>query len=188
MFAPVRIAAPASNPVSVAELKTHARIDHADEDTMLAGLLDGAVAHLDGYTGILGRCIVEQTWRQDFQGWYGDMLLPFPDVSSVTVRYRDEVGAEVDVEPSAYELTNRIGGPRLELRHDYARPTLQDATSPVSVELVAGFAEVPWSIKVAIMMLAAHWYDHREAVAEHSAKPVPLGFDSLIAPYRHVRM
>lgn len=40
-------------------------------------------------------------------------------------------------------------------------------------------------IKVAIMMLVAHWYDNREAVAVNSSAVVlPLAYQMLINPYR----
>lgn len=40
-------------------------------------------------------------------------------------------------------------------------------------------------IKVAILMLVAHWYDNREAVAVNSSAVVlPLAYQMLINPYR----
>ena len=40
---------------------------------------------------------------------------------------------------------------------------------------------VPQSIKQAILLLAAHWYEHREGVADGvSPKEVPLAVESLL--------
>ena len=44
---------------------------------------------------------------------------------------------------------------------------------------------MPAPLRQAIMMLVAHWYEHRGAVGHDLAGDVPpLGFDALIAPYR----
>lgn len=45
-------------------------------------------------------------------------------------------------------------------------------------------AEVPASIREAVLMLVGHWYENREATAEVTLVPVPFGFHELIARYR----
>lgn len=45
------------------------------------------------------------------------------------------------------------------------------------------------AIKVAIMMLVAHWYDNREVVSVGSAPAVmPLAYEMLIKPYRKIAL
>jgi len=61
---PVRVTAPADRPVTLAEVKNHCRIDHSDDDTLVQSYIDAAVAHVEGWSGVLGRCLVTQTWRQ----------------------------------------------------------------------------------------------------------------------------
>ena len=69
MHRPVLVTPPAETPVSRTEAKAHLRVDGTGDDDLIDGLIDAAVAHLDGYTGILGRCMVTQTWRQ----WMTDL-------------------------------------------------------------------------------------------------------------------
>ena len=46
-----------------------------------------------------------------------------------------------------------------------------------------GAGTYPMALKQAAMMLAAHWYDNREAVRVGEAKPVPYGIEALVKPY-----
>ena len=80
---PVRVAAPQGELVSLGVLKDHLGVVGAHDDARIAALLAAAVAHLDGWRGALGRCILTQSWRVDYDD-EGTHLLPFPDVSTVT--------------------------------------------------------------------------------------------------------
>jgi len=91
MKPPVLIAAPATPVVALADLKTYLRVNHDHEDAKILALESAAVARLDGWTGVLGRCILEQQWRQDFAAW-GTLRLCLPDVSAVSVSYIDASG------------------------------------------------------------------------------------------------
>lgn len=188
MLRPVLVEPPDNPPVTVEMMRAHSRVAFPDEDdAMLGALLDGAVSHFDGYSGVLGRCLVDQQWRQDYARWDGCLRLPFPDVSSASVTYRDETGAEQILAPVHYELVPHVGGPRVQMRRGFARPSLADAVAPVSVTFTAGFGadiDVPPALRVAISMLAAHWYEHREAVSEANLREVPMSVDRLIAPFR----
>jgi len=44
--------------------------------------------------------------------------------------------------------------------------------------------DVPASIKVAIMLLATHWYENREAVTGRNLTRLPFAVDRLITPHR----
>ena len=53
----------------------------------------------------------------------------------------------------------------------------------------AGFGEagpdVPDLLRRAVLVLVAHWYENREAIAAPNAgAPVPLGVQSLLSPHR----
>lgn len=78
MLAPVRVTPPAEPPVSLEEAKAHLRVDFGDDDLYVAGLIEAATAHLDGWSGILGRALVTQTWRQDLCGFPRDGVIRLP--------------------------------------------------------------------------------------------------------------
>ena len=75
---PLLITPPTSPVVDLTDLRRHLRVDHDEDDLLIVGLERSAVAHLDGWTGILGRCILRQTWQIDLPA--GRHTLPFPDV------------------------------------------------------------------------------------------------------------
>lgn len=189
MHAPVRTVTPATTPVSLSEVKAHCRVDDNSSDSVLAGLLAAAVDHLDGWTGVLGRCLVTQTWRQDFDGFERCMRLPLGPVASITsVTSRNAAGQLATVNSGDYSLKTDALGSYVRFKDGFDFPTDLNETSAVSVTYVAGTAaaDVPAAIKAAIMLLVSHWNEHREAAIEGSVAELPMGVAALIAPYRRV--
>lgn len=176
MRRPVLITAPETQPVSLAEAKLHLRVDHNDEDAQILGLIRAATEHLDGWTGILGQCVVEQTWRQDFDALAACVPLPLGPVLSIT-----EI--TVDGEPlddSSYSLAIDGAG------RGYVEFDGVAGSGPVSITYKAGYALIPEPLKVAILLLAGHWYQNREAATPGALSALPMAVDALIAPYRRV--
>lgn len=104
MGPPVRVEAPAALPVTLEELRRYCRVSDDDDDAHIERLARSATARLDGYAGYLGRAIINQAWRQDFDAFphprQPKLRLRLPDVSSATiVSYGDDGG----------ELTSPIG-------------------------------------------------------------------------------
>lgn len=193
MLTPVRILGPAVPAVPTGEAMEFAR-GPAEDASLMEGLVAAATAHFDGYAGTLGRCLVNQEWRAGFAAWPASspriLRLPFPDVSAAAVKYSDASGAEQTLDAALVELGRDALGSFVRLKDDFTSPTLDDdRLDPVRVTLTAGFGgaatDVPAPLRVAIMMLAAHWYEHREAAGEERFA-VPFGVDMLAAPYRRV--
>lgn len=190
MSRPIRITPPAALPVSLEEFKSHSAIDFVDDDAEASALLDAAVSYLDGYAGVLGRCLVSQDWKQGFADWCARLRLPFPDVSSVSVSYLDESGLSQSVNDALFEVVDDASGCYVRFKDAFASPSLfADAEFPISVEFTAGYggaSDVPAALRVAIKLLAAHWYQAREATSSDSMKEIPFGVSALIAPFRRV--
>lgn len=106
MTVPVRVTAPSAPVVVLSDLKAHLRVDGTDSDAMIEGLEKVAVAHLDGYRGILGRCIHSQEWSVTYDA-AGTYRLPLPDVSAIVVSAgtaeleTDCLGAKVTITEAA---------------------------------------------------------------------------------------
>lgn len=193
MYRPVLVTAPTATPVSIDEVKAHVgAADFSDDDAMLTALIAAAVSHLDGWTGILGRCLMPQTWRQDYDDFRSCMRLPlFPVASITTLKYTDTNGAEQTIAGANYTLKNDDRGAYLEFVNTYSFPSLNAESSAVRIAYVAGYADaasVPGAIRAAILLLIGHWYANREAVAVGPNAPVvlPMAVDALLAPFRRI--
>ena len=185
---PIRVTPPFDLPVTIGEVRAQARIDYADEDAVLEGMIRAAVALLDGYGGLLGRAIMEQTWRLPVCTLPRGLRLPMPDVRDVVVSYRDTAGAGQTLAATDFEVIEEHLGPTLYPRDAFTAPNVwADQRYPIDVTFTAGAddpADVDQRIKLAIVMLVTHWDANRAATTEERQSQVPWGVDELIAPLR----
>ena len=193
MQAPLLVSGPASQIFDLTDIKDHLRISSSDEDTYLTFLIKAATAYLDGYTGQLGRCLINQDWKLQFEDWpnsNGRLRLPFPDVSNVVVKYFDTENAEQTVSETLYQIIEDHRSSILCFSDDFTEPSVfDDRQDAVQITLTAGYGAdktfVPEAIRHGMLLLIGHWFENREAVVVN-ARPedMPLGFNALIAPYR----
>jgi uncharacterized phiE125 gp8 family phage protein len=163
---PVLITPPVGMVVPMVDLQAHLRVDDGFEDSVIAALHDAAVAHLDGWRGVLGRAILAQTWRLRVTG-AGPHLLPMPDVIEVT--------ATVDGDP--VDIETELGARGMTV-------TLPDITGLAVIDFTC---EMPAQLRpvadTVVKLLVGHWHKHREAVGA-AAQPVPMAADMLIGAIR----
>lgn len=167
MSVPVLVAPPEDAAVLLDDLKLFLRVDHDDEDALIASLGDAATGWLDGWNGILARAIMPQTWRQVFVG-PGPHPLALPDVQEVVA---EAGGAVVELATACVGVTTTVqaAGVEGDLQVTY-RCSLPAARLAVA--------------QAAIKMLVAQWYNQREAVVTPSLSEVPLAVAALIASLR----
>lgn len=193
MLRPIRTSAPVAKPVSLEEARLHCRVDANDDDAVISAFIDAAIVYLDGWSGVLGRCIVNQGWRQSLPAWpaCGGILLPFPDVSTAAVKYFDADGVEQTVDGALFDRLEEDRGTIIRFRNAFTYPAIaNDRADGVRVEFTAGYgasaADVPASIKTAILLMVAHWYSNRETATDGALSEIPFGASALIAPFRRV--
>jgi uncharacterized phiE125 gp8 family phage protein len=180
-----RFAAPAATPVSLTEAKAHLAVTHTSDDTLIQLYLDAAVAHLDGAEGVLGRCLVTQTWDYAFDRFDGTITVPLPTLQTVTsVTYVDTAGDTQTVNASDYT----VAGQRI-VPGDAGWPDTDDVPHAVTVRFVAGYGlavAVPAAIKAAILLYVGDMYANREAGGgQLFENPAAL---RLLRPYMKVRV
>lgn len=188
-FAPVLTLPPSENFVTLNEVKSHLRVEYTDDDTLFDGLISAAISYLDGYSGVLGRCLVTQTWEQSFSDW-GDVIeLPFPSCSNVVVKYFDTSNVEQTLSASKYEVLEGPKSSYVAWLDAFDNPSLYtDKSAPITVSFGAGYGaagDVPKGIWIATLMLIAHWYDEREAASTNLSE-VPFGVRAMLEPYSRV--
>ena len=168
---PVLVTPPTAEVVTLPDMKAHLRVDHDDEDSLIASLIAGAVSHLDGWRGVLGRAIMPQTWVQEWT-CPGPYRLALPDAADLVVTV-DGVATEsftTELTPLGLVVTVEASGDLVRIEYDCALP---DDLLP--------------AVQTAVKLLVGHWYATREAVGQPLAA-APMAFDALIAPLRRVRV
>lgn len=178
--------APAIHPVTLAEANVQGRV--YGDDAMMEGLIAAAVDMIDG-DGLLGRALITQTWAQWVPQSPGYVRLSMgPFQSLVSVEYYDAAGVLRQADVDDYEI--RLSGDFVYVapKDNAAWPTADDRLDAIKITYVAGFgdtaADVPQSIRHAILMLVAHWYNHREASTDLNLKEVPFAVESLLNRHR----
>lgn len=198
----LRVTAPASQPVTLAEVKAQLSIEHTDEDTMLNLLIAAATDSLDGPFGDLcGRAIVPQTWdlyRDTFpavgsmDGWYGcvppagtstaAIQIPLPPLIAVdSVNYVDpDTEMETVLAASNYEvdLAGLPWGWVVPVASGW--PSAMSTVNAVRIRFQCGYSTVPDSIKQAIILLVTDFYGKGSAFVDRTQTPNRDAIEGLI--------
>lgn len=158
------------------------------EDTLLTNYIKAARNFAETYTR---RGFINQTWRLKMDVWPADaIILPLSPLSSVTsITYTDTAGTSQTWSSSEYTVDTDNNPGRITPAYGYTWPaSVRDIENAITVTHVVGYgatsASVPEPIRVAIRMLAAHWYENREPVAEKTMSPVPMTVESLLWQYK----
>jgi len=176
---------PLAEPVTLAELKAHLRIDVGDEDELLEGLIRVARAHLEAVTGV---ALLSQGFRLFLDDWpRGEVIqlmrTPVQTIDAILVYDADGVAQDQDLTGMLLDATARPA--RLVVR-ERQRPS--QPINGIEIEFTAGFGsatEVPPELKRAILIHAAHLYEFRGAVTpDMQPAAIPAGYDRLIAPWQ----
>ena len=184
---------PALEPVSVGEAKDHLRIDHSDEDALISSLILTSRLHIEAALSI---ALVNQTWTWKFDAWPNSgatVALPLRPVSAInSITVLDQDGAPTILDPGDYELDGNEVPPRLiRLTTQWLKPGKSHAG--IEISLTAGFGatagDVPQPVRHALLLLVAHWYEHRDPIEIGSEKmAIPKSVSTLLKPYRVARI
>jgi uncharacterized phiE125 gp8 family phage protein len=185
-----RIAAPATTPITLSEVKAQLRVEGPDDDVILTRIINVAVAYTDAQ-GALGQAMITQTWAQ----WMGAnptqsiklMLGPVQSVSAV--KYYDVDGNLQTDSLSKYEVFGTGLTTTVQPKSGEKWPVAQDRADAIKIEFVVGYgdapANVPDTVRHAMLLLVGHWYDNREVELIGSiSKTLPFGYEPLLNIHR----
>lgn len=176
------VSPPGVEPVSVADAKLHLRVEHALDDTLIAGLIGAAREWAEAFTG---RKLITQTWKLWLPAWpLPRFRLPLSPVQSVeSIVYTPVGGAETTVSAAAYALAP---DETLWLARGSAWPSGEILLPEgVAITVKVGYGDaatnVPKRFVQAMLLTIGHWYEHREAVnIGSSVSEIPLGAEMLL--------
>lgn len=181
------ITPPAIEPVLLADVKAYLRLDADDEDEFLTAAIAAARVHVETLTR---RMLIEQSWRVYLDNWPRTRVVTIPVAPLIAVEgviIYDRSGEPTTVSPDDYQIDTVSVPGRLKL---YGIVPLAERTiNGIEIDVTAGYGassvDVPSPLRRAVMMLIAHWFEHRGVVGHDGVADVPpQGFDALIAPYR----
>lgn len=188
----VRHTAPSSEPVSLSEAKTHARVDTTDDDTYISSLIAASREYVEDR---LDTTLLTTIWEARYDSFpMFELVLPRPPMlpSAVTITYRNEGGTDQTITSTSsdFRVDHRIIPGRLTPNYEETWPAVRGDENSVTVQWSAGYgaaSSVPASIKHAMLLLIGHWYEARQPVAVGNSQgaQVPLTFETLIHSMSH---
>ncbi len=179
---------PAVEPVSLAEAKAHLRVEHGDDDDIIAALVAGARVHVEAQTR---RALIVQTWRLSRDAWPVNgrvAVLPAPLRELVAVRVYQLDGTTQAIDADAFAI-DKTSAPAVLAFAQGALPAPGRVVGGIEFDIEAGYggapSDVPQPLRQAIRVLVAHWYENRGLIAvDQSVAVLPDSAGALLRPYR----
>ena len=178
----------------VAAFKEHLRLgtgfsDADIQDGLLEAHLRAALAAIEARTG---KILIARDFRWSLGKWRDADCQPLPvaPVAAIaSVVMVDAAGVEITLPDSRWALVPDAHRPQLAACGPRLPEVPQGGT--VQITMTAGYGadwtDLPDDLAQAVLMLAAHYYEHRHAVtAQPQGLPEPI--QALIAGYRSLRL
>lgn len=182
-------------PVTVAEAKTHCRVDFSEDDDWFEDqLIPAAAAYVEEETHCtLLTTTYTQTWPRfptcpDSDGFYS--LVPYrpPLISVTTLKYIASDGTLTTLQANTDYVVDSASRPgRIMPAYGVAWPVARCVHDGVQLVYTAGFGaaatSLPKGVRQACLLLIGHWYRlGREAVlAGTISKEIEFGVKALLA-------
>lgn len=184
----ILLAGPETEPIPLAEAKAWLRVEHDDDDDVIAALIAGARVHVEAQTR---RALITQSWRLIRDAWPADgriAVLPAPLQALAAARVYRLDGTTQAIEPAAF-VADTAGAPAVLSFTGGALPATGRVIAGIELDVEVGYgdepAEVPEPLRQAIRFLVAHWYENCGLIAVGQAvAALPQNVAALIAPYR----
>jgi uncharacterized phiE125 gp8 family phage protein len=166
------------------------RADHREEDALIGAYLASAIEHAEAFTR---RPLLPGTYEAEatMPGTRAAVPLPCPPGAAAIVErveYEDASGAVIELAPEAYEVR---AGDEPELRPapgSYWPLEAWGRSVRVRYAVEYSDGQVPAdSVRVAVLLLAGHWYANRESVIVGTiSSEAPHGVEMLLWPHRRL--
>jgi uncharacterized phiE125 gp8 family phage protein len=160
-----RTTAPVVEPVSLADAKSHCRVDSNADDALIVGYIQTARELVEDY---LDRSLVTQQYVMRLDSFPPEIELPRPPMSAtetaVTVTYTVSTGETVTLPPTEYRVDRDATPGRIRTLYNGSWPSHLLDTNSVTATWWAGYgssADVPQRVKSAMLMTILALYDGR---------------------------
>ncbi len=181
------VTAPATEPLTLNEVKLYLRVDDTTEDDFITSLITAARGLVEGHTWMP---LISQTWAMQFDKDELNLLVwninkaPLISVSSIT--YYDSDNNIQTLAASSYEVDIYGSPARFRIK---TMPSVYDRMNALQLNFVCGYANaaaVPQPIKQALYMIIGHLYENRQDVITGTqVNEIPMASEYLLQPYRN---
>jgi uncharacterized phiE125 gp8 family phage protein len=187
---------PAVEPVTLAEAKAHLRVDTADDDAYITGLITAAREWVEQY---LDRTLVHTQWVMRLDQFPASGMepieLPRPPIvasgtaTAVSITLTSELGTTSTYSTAEYRVDRQSTPGAIRPLYGFTYPPHRIDDNSISVTWWAGYGasgtSVPATIRHAILLLLGFWYEHRSSVLVGSiSKELEFSVKSLLDSQR----
>lgn len=183
--------APASEPVTLAEVQAQIRNWNPDEEDTITALITAARQVIETETH---RDFITATYCYTLQGFPNEakILLPRSPVGTIAadgIKYYDTENVQQTLSSTLY--TTYTDEPRgyVWLNYEGTWPSVYTRPDAVQITFTAGYgtsaSSTPLCVRQAILLLVSHWWKNRDIVAAGAEKTkIPMTIDALLGPVR----
>jgi uncharacterized phiE125 gp8 family phage protein len=199
-------AVPGTEPIDLNEVKQHMRVDGDEENALILAYITTARLLAENYCQ---RSFIQTQWKWYLDSWFeyaenanvrhgrfvenerldGDYIrLPrSPLISVDSIEYQDVDGITRTVNALDYLVDNKREPGRIIPVIGKSWPSIKYNPNAITVTFKAGYGanvdNVPQPIRTALMYLAGHFYETRNAGSEDT---IPFHVKAMLEPYRLV--
>ena len=187
----ILLSGPAVEPVTIEEAKAFLRVEHDDDDDVIAALIAGARVHVEAQTR---RALITQSWRLVRDAWPSAgrvPVLPAPlrALTAARIFRLDGTAQTLDAAAFTADKSNAPGW----ITYSGTPPAPGRMAAGIELDVTVGYGDtvedVPADLRQAIRILVSHWYENRGLIALGSGIAVlPKTVAALLASYRVVSL
>jgi uncharacterized phiE125 gp8 family phage protein len=183
------ITAPAGEPISLDEAKTHLRVTHDDDDVLIDLAIRAAIKSAESQTR---RALVTQTWElmlDRFPQHGAAINIAKPPLQSVSfIKYIDIDGVLQTWAAENYKVDTVTEPGRIVPSYGKCWPCTRSEINAITIRFVCGYGEedaIPEDICSWMLLKIGALYEHKEEIAYGQVSELPKSFvDCLLDPYR----
>jgi uncharacterized phiE125 gp8 family phage protein len=183
---------PANAPITLAEAKSHLRVDHDDDDDLIAGMIEAATGYAEQF---LGRALIDQTIDLYVDAFPASgsltIAIPRPPLIEIEGVFYTSGGSELEFTGFAVDAVSQPA--RIYLPVSGSWPTTDTTPNAVRIRYRAGYLDtgvsppaddVPKAIIAAIKLYLGTLYEQRETFQPNTVYAMPWGAENLLRMYR----
>ncbi|PRD42172.1 hypothetical protein C5748_17045 [Phyllobacterium phragmitis] len=184
------IAKPTAELLTLEQIKARVRIDAPDDDNLLPALVLGAIARIDGPSGV-GYAMLPQTWRKSMDCFPCRIILPGAPIKGIkSISYIDADGFSQTLPATDYHADLDSEPVRVEPAYSKSWPSTRGVIGAVKVDYELGteVADVPPDLVDVVCLIVAHRFKNRDAVIEGTVSDLPFGVEYILQEYRRAHV